>query len=220
MGCMCGRFAQGASLGLIERTLRVEAIHNHVAESLPRYNVAPSQPVTTLRLTKGGERELVSLIWGLIPHWAKDLSTMHAPINARIESAAERPTFRESFHHRRAIVPVMGFYEWQVKPGHKQPYFIRPQEDEDLLLLAGLWDRWQDRDTLAILTTDAQEVMKPIHERQPVLVALDDVDQWLREGDPGSGVPDLKAVPVSEKVNSPRNDGPELIEAIANGKAE
>ena len=113
---MCGRFAQGASLGLIERALRVEAIHNHVAEGTPRYNVAPSQLVTTLRLTKGGERELLSLIWGLIPHWAKDPSSMHAPINARIESASERPTFRDSYHHRRAIVPVTGFYEWQVKP--------------------------------------------------------------------------------------------------------
>lgn len=217
---MCGRFAQGASLGLIERTLRVEAIHNHVAEGPPRYNVAPSQSVTALRLTKAGERELVSLIWGLIPHWAKDPSGMHAPINARIESAAERPTFRDSFRHRRAIIPVTGFFEWEVKEGRKQPYFIRSGREGKLLLLASLWDRWQDRDTLAILTTDAQGVMKPIHERQPVLVALDDVDDWLREGHTGEGVTDLEAVPVSDRVNSPRNEGPALIEPTRAGEEE
>ena len=194
--------------------LRVETAHNHLAEGPPRYNVAPSQTVTTLRLTRGGERELVPLTWGLIPHWAKDPAAMHAPINARIESAGERPTFRDSFRHRRAVVPVLGFYEWQVKNGYKQPFFIRPAREGEPLLLAGLWDRWQDRETLAILTRDAQGIMTPIHDRQPVLVALDDVEDWLRDGQLGEGAGELKAVPVSEKVNSPRNDGSDLIEAV------
>ena len=194
--------------------LRVEVIHNHLADGPPRYNVAPSQPVATLRLARGGERELVPLTWGLIPHWAKDPAAMHAPINARIESAGERPTFHDSFRRRRAVVPVLGFYEWQVKYGQKQPFFIRSTHDGEPLLLAGLWDRWQDRETLAILTRDAQGIMTPIHDRQPVLVALDDVEDWLRDGQLGEGTGELKAVPVSDRVNSPRNEGPDLIEAV------
>jgi putative SOS response-associated peptidase YedK len=221
---MCGRFALEAD----EQALK-DALDCHVGMSngsAPRYNIAPSQHVSLVR-TFNGVREWASLQWGLVPHWASDLSIGARLINARAETAAIKPSFRDALASRRCVIPATGFYEWESRRDGKQPYVIRPR-DGSLMAFAGLWERWlgpggESHETVVILTTVACEQMKWLHDRMPVILPRQGMGAWLDFGSgpesigdllAGESVIDLNTHPVSRKVNSPTHEGPDLMDEV------
>ncbi len=185
----------------------------------PRYNIAPTQPVPLVRAGPGG-RELVLARWGLIPHWAQDPSIGNRLINARAETVAEKASFRDAFRRRRCLVPATGFYEWHNQGGRKQPFHFRLADGRPFAF-AGLWERWQGPEgaleSCTVLTTAANAVVRPVHERMPVLLDPRDYAQWLDAGPsrPEELLPLLRpfpegpmvAVPVGRWVNDPRHEG-------------
>jgi putative SOS response-associated peptidase YedK len=196
----------------------------------PRYNIAPSQPVLIARKDVKGRPELQLVRWGLIPSWVRDPSTLRSPlINARAETAAEKPAFRGALRHRRCLVPTTGFYEWSGKRSARQPHLIR-LKDNELFALAGLWEGWLGADgseieTMAILTTAANAEMAQIHDRMPLILEPKHFERWLdcRSGT-ADGVADLlqpfadghlAITPVNSRLNDPRAEGPELHEPQA-----
>ena len=220
---MCGRFALVA-------TGEEVAEHYQLSEVpfvVPRYNVAPTQPVAAVRLGRDGAREFTFFQWGLIPSWAKDPSIGSRMINARAETAAEKPAFRAAFKRRRCLLPATGFYEWRKTGSRKQPMYIR-EADSGLVSLAGLWEIWPSADggeleTCTILTTTPNSLMEPIHDRMPVILDPLDYDLWLSPETPANQLNHLLrpfearrlfAYPVSTAVNKPQNDTPELIVPI------
>src|ERR1700676_4923775 len=173
---MCGRFFILASPGELADLFQLAG----VPDLAPRYNIAPTQPVAVVRAADQA-RELVRLRWGLIPSWSKDAKM--AQINARSEPAAGKPMFRTAFRKRRCLIPASGFYEWKATGGKKkQPFCIRLADDKPFAF-AGLWDRWEGPDgpveSCCILTTDANELVRPIHDRMPVILDPRYFDQWL-----------------------------------------
>ena len=220
---MCGRFVQASEPEVYADVFRVDRV---VTETLPRsYNVAPTDAVYAIAEHEGA-RLLGSFRWGLLPWWAKDRKMAARNINARAETVALKPAFRESFAARRCIVPADGFYEWQVKPKGKLPHFIY-RADARPLALAGLWARWKDPDsgervaTCAIVTTEPNATLAPIHDRMPVVLPEAAWERWL---DPGyDDVAALRALlvpapaaelalhPVSTLVNKVANNVPECI---------
>jgi putative SOS response-associated peptidase YedK len=199
-----------------------------VLELLPRYNVAPSQAIVAVRIEADGVRHLTELRWGLIPGWAKDRAIGNRLINARSETVAEKPSFRAALKRRRCVVPADGFYEWQGK-APARPHFFSAA-DGGLLAIAGLWEEWTDKATgeliesCTLLTTEANQLVRPIHHRMPVLLERDDLGRWLdtskndAESVRGLMVPSspdrLVATEVSTLVNDPRNEDPRCVEAI------
>lgn len=196
------------------------------AQMPPRYNIAPTQPVAAIRLTaETGKREFAALRWGLVPSWATDLKIGSRLINARSETAVSKPAFRAAFAKRRCLIPADGFYEWQPQGKEKQPYLIGMKDGEPFVF-AGLWERWQGEnlpplETCTILTTTANELMKPLHERMPVILAPADCQCWLDPTTPKAeaeallrpwAADTLNAVPVGKWVNNPRHDDPRCLE--------
>ncbi len=202
----------------------------------PRYNIAPTQPVLIARLDHKGERELTLVRWGLIPSWVKNPAEFTTLINARAETAAEKPSFRAALRHRRCLVPTDGFYEWTGKPGAKRPHLIRPRSGGPMAM-AGLVEHWMGADgseieTMAILTVAANATVAAVHDRMPLILAPETFALWLgRAGSapqtskPGTAVdilplmvpaPDdlLEIVEVSPKLNNSRNEGPEVQEIV------
>mgnify|MGYP001380107769 CR=1 FL=1 len=191
----------------------------------PRYNIAPTQPAAIVRLDPKGEREIVLVRWGLIPGWVKDPGAFSTLINARSETAAEKPSFRGAMRHRRCLVPATGFYEWMGPAGGKRPHLIRPRAG-GLLALAGLNEHWLGADgseieTMAILTTAANGVVGKVHDRMPVILEPESFPIWL-DCKPGTAVGVqpllrpaaeelLEVVEVSARLNNVRNEGPDLI---------
>lgn len=197
--------------------------HNPVRGSgfTETFNAAPSQSLPILRLGDAGP-ELALCRWGLVPSWAKTLPDTR-PINARAETVADKPYFRSAFRRRRCLVPAGGYYEWQAGAHGKQPWFIHPAAAE-LFSFAGIWDRWEHGDTpldsFAIITTTANPATAAIHQRMPVILDPGQHESWLQEGGTGMLVPypgELACHPVSTRVNSPRNNAPDLIEPVAMG---
>jgi putative SOS response-associated peptidase YedK len=220
---MCGRFGLFASgEELKERYPFVE-----VPPFEPRYNIAPTQSVAAVRSIAAG-RELALLRWGLIPSWATDPAIGNKLLNARVETVSEKPSFRSAFRQRRCLIPSSGFYEWQkARGGRKQPYFIRPR-DGGLFTFAGLWECWHDPrgevvETCTILTTEANELMRPLHDRMPVILDAEAERLWL---DPHAAADSLHALLVqypSEKmeafavnswVSDPKHEGPRCLETV------
>jgi putative SOS response-associated peptidase YedK len=196
------------------------------AEIPPRYNIAPTQEVTAVRAAGAG-RELVNLRWGLIPSWAKDKSIGYKLINARADTVAGKPSFRSAFKNRRCLIPADGFFEWKKLGAKKQPSFVTLR-DGGPFAFAGLWERWHGSDgdiqSCSSVTTDANELMRPLHDRMPVILDPSDYAAWLDQAPrpkvellpllkpfPSDA---LQAVPVSTMVNSPRNQGPRCIEPL------
>lgn len=221
---MCGRFAQRTDAKRLAREFKVE----EVPEVKPRYNIAPTQDILSIRQAEG-EREAVFLKWGLIPSWAKYASIGAKLINARAETVTEKPSFREAFKRRRCIIPTDGFYEWQRTGGRKRPYFFR-MKDERPFGFAGLWERWEGSgsraiNSCAILTTEANEVLRPVHDRMPVILHPDDYELWLgadvREHDLVKEMlrpypaDEMIGYPVSIAINSPHNQGATLTKQMA-----
>ncbi len=223
---MCGRFVQSS-----EPETYAEAFHvdRTVTEKIPpSYNVAPTDPVYAVA-EHDGERLLGSFRWGLIPFWAKDRKIAARNINARAETVADKPAFRDSFATRRCLIPADGFYEWQKKPKGKLPHYIYPPEGTPLAL-AGLWASWRDRETdervrsCTIITTRPNQRLAELHDRMPVVLPESVWDQWLAEGEAGADrlrallvpAPDdsLAFHPVSTLVNKVANNLPECIEPL------
>jgi putative SOS response-associated peptidase YedK len=222
---MCGRYTLVAGGAAVAEFFALES----VPTLTPRYNIAPSQTVAIVRTVAGDPvRKLAWVRWGLIPSWTNDITIANRLLNARSETVSTKPAFRAAFKQRRCLVPADGFFEWQAQGRRKQPYYFR-RRDEKPFALAGLWERWQGADDTVIesctlLTTEANALLRPIHDRMPVLLAADHFDHWL---DPALTKPDsllellrpwpaedMTAQAVQTLVNSPRNEGPACIAPV------
>lgn len=221
---MCGRFNLTASGDLLAQLFELR----EAPPLVPRYNIAPTQPLLALRLAPGGERCWAHLGWGLVPSWAKDPAMGARMINARAETAAEKPSFRAAFKRRRCLVPATGYYEWVAGQGKapKTPWHVR-RSDRAPFAMAGLWESWvgpegSELETATILTTGPNALIAPLHHRMPVILPEEAWGPWLGEVEasrpeledllgPAPEEP-LEAYPVSRYVNSPRNEGPSCIE--------
>jgi putative SOS response-associated peptidase YedK len=234
---MCGRYTLVDLDALCERF----DVASATADVTPRYNAAPTQRLPVVLRGRAG-RELRLLRWGLVPSWAKDEAIGHKLINARAETAAEKPSFRQAMSRRRCLVPASGFYEWQAGPGGKQPYYITVEGG--LFAMAGLWESWGGAaagrgdgvdgqrgsadsalrlDTFTILTVEPNALMAPIHNRMPAILRPVDEAAWL---DPAVGALEaaalakpyaaelMRAVPVGQAVGSPAHDAPDCIVPI------
>lgn len=216
---MCGRYVLAADPNIFQQAFDLPDL----PDIAPRYNIAPTQ--TAPVITNQSPRAVSMYRWGLIPSWAKDASLGGKMINARSESVEDKPAFRAAFKRRRCIVPASGFYEWQAGPHGKTPLFIYPT-DGGLFAFAGLWEVWHDPSgsevrTFTILTTGANEFMRGIHERMPVILHREDFEQWLDPDEVPPAVlrdllrpyePDrMRAHEVSKLVNRPTVDTPDLI---------
>ena len=217
---MCGRYALNSPMEAIEAQFEAEAL----TAFPPRFNLAPTDAVPVV-LSAEGERIITLHQWGLVPSWTRDPALGARMINARAETVAEKAAFRGPFRRGRCIVPASAFYEWQKLGGAKRPFCIRAASGA-LLGFAGLRDRWEGPDGLldscTIITTTANGVLAPIHDRMPVILAPGDYAAWLDQGDPARlkdllrPCPEewLRAYPVSPRVGSVRNEGPELMEPL------
>ncbi len=220
---MCGRFASSLPS---DEMRRVFTTLGEVPNHPPSWNVAPTQTALVVRRHPDiGERRLDRLVWGLIPSFEKDPKGGRKPINARSETIASSGMFRAAFQARRCIVPMDAFYEWDATPTGKQPYAFA-RADGAPLALAGLWEGWRAPDgevrrTFTIATTAANRFMSRIHDRMPVIVEREDWPVWLGE-EPGSPIDllqpaaenVLRSWPVSQDMNSPRQDRPDLLARI------
>ena len=225
---MCGRFTLLAPGEVIADLFQLP----EVPPLAPRYNIAPTQPVAAVRMSsRSGTRELTHLHWGLIPRWAKDPKIGSRMINARSETAAEKPSFRAAMKYRRCLIPADGFYEWQKLNGRKQPVRIH-MKDGQPFAIAGLWEHWQSKEgseieSCTLLTTGPNELLEPVHNRMPVIIAPDDFDLWLDPAAQHAGevqhllrsypVAEMTFYPVSTHVNNARNEDPLCIEPLVNG---
>jgi putative SOS response-associated peptidase YedK len=214
---MCGRFAlknpdaMRAAFGLGE-----------IPQMPPRYNIAPTQDVAIVRVDPSGRR-LALAHWGLIPYWAPDAKGAYSTINARAETVDVKPAFREAFHHQRCLIPADGFYEWRSEGGVKMPHLVARQDGAPFAF-AGLWDVWRGPAgevlSCSVIVTDANAVVRPLHDRMPVILSPADYARWL---DPAyHDTESLKALlvaapddllvehPVSPSINNPKNEWPQF----------
>ena len=218
---MCGRYRLSRRKQIIEEYFDAADWQD---DWNPRYNIAPIQPVPVIRQhPKEPIRQISLMKWGLVPHWAKDASGAASTINARSETAATKPAFRDPLKFRRCLVPADGFYEWQRRFSAKQPFCFEVGDGE-LFAFAGLWERWGDPSgqwvkSCSILTTIPNAVTSAVHDRMPVILGRDDYDVWL---DPGmqnvAAISELlkpfdpllmRCYPVSTRINHVANDDEE-----------
>jgi putative SOS response-associated peptidase YedK len=223
---MCGRFTLHSRAAALARHFSCE-IEDEFA---PRYNIAPTQMVSAIRMqAEDTHPRFVTLRWGLVPSWAKDLSIGNRMINARAETVADKPAFRAALRRRRCLIPADGYFEWLKKGKTKQPYYFR-MRDESPLAFAGLWETWRSGDdqeateSCTIITTEANELARAIHNRMPAILEPGRYNVWLdpQEQDPKVLCPLLRTFesdamvvdPVSTHVNSPKNDDAKCIQVI------
>jgi putative SOS response-associated peptidase YedK len=222
---MCGRFTRISSL---EEILEEFEIAESACDLGPSYNITPTQPIAVIQ-EEGGTRRLVSLRWGLIPSWAKDPAIGHKMINARAETLAQKPSFRTAFKKRRCLIVADGFYEWQKRGTAKVPLYIRLQSGKPFGF-AGLYEYWTSPEgeilaTCAIITTEANDLMRPIHQRMPVILSKEHHALWLDPTiedealllallEPFAGDA-MEAYEVSRLVNSPQNNSPACLEPVS-----
>jgi len=220
---MCGRYTLAESPRKLAKRFDVPETPDLPFDG-QRYNIAPTQQVPIVR-QRDNAREMVLAKWGLIPSWAKDMKIGNQLINARADTVATKPSFRSAFKARRCLIPADGFYEWQKTQDGKQPVYIR-MKDKEPFAFAGLWEQWRPEEgeaveSCTIITTDANELMGPIHNRMPVILAPYDYATWLKMDEKPEMLtallkpfpPDqMEAYPISKLVNNPRNQGEKLIE--------
>lgn len=224
---MCGRYELHSHPQVIALLLGLSAM----PELYARYNIAPTQTGLIVRAGEHGGREAALAHWGLIPFWAKDRDIGSRMINARAESLPEKPAFRQALKKRRCLVPADGFYEWQGPAGHKQPWHIGLVDDAPFAM-AGLWERWRDPegallDSYTIITTAANEMVKRLHERMPAIVSPADYAAWLDPANQTAAAllapfpaEEMRAYPVSRRVNNVKNDDAGCVLPEANGSVE
>jgi putative SOS response-associated peptidase YedK len=220
---MCGRYMLTTPVD----ALRELFMFTERLNLAPRYNIAPTQEVPIVRRPRDGAgRELIMVRWGLVPYWADDPKIGNRLINARCESVARTAAFREAYQRRRCLVPADGFFEWQKAGRTRQPLLVR-RRDQAPFAFAGLWERWPQPGggvlrSCTIITCPANELVAPVHDRMPVILASEDIERWL---DPSQSdahellkpypAAELEAFPVSPRVNSPQHDDPECIAPLA-----
>ncbi len=222
---MCGRYTLKSPIEVLAKEF---GITGPLPEIQPSYNVAPGREVAAVITGEDGGRRLEALKWGLVPSWAKDPGIGYRMINARSETAAEKPSFRKPLKDRRCLILANGFYEWRKMGNGKQPFHIK-MEDEKPFAFAGLWERWE-RDgeeirSCTILTTEPNDLLREVHDRMPVILPPEAQATWLDPEirDPAPLLPLLApypsgamtVYPVSRAVNSPSNDGPGCVEPAA-----
>jgi putative SOS response-associated peptidase YedK len=219
---MCGRYSLVPTESIAAR-FDVQQAQLTLA---PRYNVAPSQSMPVV--VRNSPNRLVEMQWGLIPSWSKEPRAQFSTINARAETITKSPVFRGPFKSRRCLVPASGFYEWQRTERGKQPFCIR-LKGEELFAFAGLYDIWQDAEgnqlySYAVITTTPNDLVASIHNRMPVILRQEDEGAWLdKESDPAQllalltayPADKMEAYPVSRALNSPANEGAELMQSVA-----
>ncbi len=217
---MCGRIVQKTLPKFIAKRFGVSDENIRPPENFsPRYNIAPSLQILAIRLRPNAERELLPLTWGLLPSWAKESKISFATSNARAETVAEKPTFRNAYKTRRCLIPVDGYYEWQATPTAKQPWYVSAKDGQPLAL-AGLWEEWKGDgiiiESCTIIVTSANPLLETIHDRMPVIIAENHWADWLAPQTKAVVVKSmmreydaqfLQAWPVSTQVNSTRNQG-------------
>lgn len=232
---MCGRYTLRAPASAIVSQFGLRELFELVA----RHNIAPTQQVLAVRRAESAPAEQAShaaagsaarqgvwLRWGLVPSWSKDAAGGQQLINARSETAAQKPSFRSAFRQRRCLIVADGFYEWKKAGGQKQPFFIHRRDDRPFAF-AGLWEQWQQGESplesCTILTTAANDLMRPLHERMPVILSAESCALWLDPETPPEVLqsllepgptPDFELRPVSEYVNSPRHDDAGCVAAV------
>jgi putative SOS response-associated peptidase YedK len=223
---MCGRFGLSRPDKLDPRRFGVSAF----PELPSHFNIAPGSDILAIRERKG-ERVADLLHWGLVPNWAKDPAIGNRMANARSDTAFEKPSFKRAILNRRCLIPADVFYEWQVVPGQrrKQPFAVR-MKDGETFALGGIWDYWKASElsegivSCAILTTEPNTLLAPIHDRMPVIIPPDRYRAWLDPKTPAPAVRDLcqsfasdvmAAWPISLRINDPEEDGEEVIEPLA-----
>ena len=224
---MCGRFTNWANPEQIGGEFKVGKKNPDLYRA--RYNIAPTQMIEVV-FAPENERLLSELKWGLVPSWAKDPDIGNRMINARAETLTEKPSFRDAFKKRRCIIPASGFYEWRKKgSGAKQPFYFYLREKE-VFGFAGLWEEWVDKrtgdvlETCTIITTAANDVLKPVHDRMPVILKAADYDQWLDSKENNTErlqkllapypADEMSSHAVGTGVNIPESDSAELIEPL------
>lgn len=216
---MCGRMANTLPHDAVAKLF--EAVPANALPQLPDYNLCPTQDVAVVTQEDG--RRYRPMRWGFLPVWYKALNDGPLLINARSETVAEKPAFRKAVRERRCLVPVSGFYEWYRDGDEKLPHYFH-RADGQPLVMAGVWQEWGEDGlpSFAVLTTEANALMAPIHNRIPVVIEKDDWGKWL--GEEGHGAATLMQAPaedvltyhrVDKAVNSNRASGPELIEPLA-----
>lgn len=225
---MCGRYSLQATADEVAELFELDDIEPFPA----RYNIAPTQPILTIGVGPAGKREATLVRWGLVPSWVKDPGDFTLLINARSETAAEKPSFRSAMRHRRILIPASGFYEWH-RPADKslprQAYWIKPKRSDGVIAFGGLMETWtgangSEIDSGCILTTGSNKAIGKIHHRMPVVIRPGDFDRWLdcRNSEPRD-VSDLlqpvddgffEAIPVSNAVNKVANSGPDIQERV------
>ena len=221
---MCGRFTLTSTPEALAERFELDA----PLRFEPRYNIAPGQDVVAVRAAAGGAGRCgVWLRWGLVPHWAKDPAIGSRMINARAETVAEKPAFRDALRHRRCVVPADGFYEWAPGAHGRQPHHVH-RPDRGLFAMAALWERWRDADdtwleTCTVITRDAAPPVSELHDRMPVILPPSQLTAWLdpdRE-DPGDALAllagdaeSLALHPVSTRVNRTAWDDPGCLEPV------
>lgn len=224
---MCGRFALKTPPAKLKAAFGLD----EVVDFAPRFNIPPSTDIPVIRQSLEGKRVLHLIRWGLVPHWAKDPAIGNRLNNARSESAAGKPAFRDAIRRRRCLVPADGFYEWKAEGRQKLPYYISLKTGVPMAM-AGMWESWRTPDgeilrTCCILTTGPNDVMEPIHDRMPVIIDPADYAFWL---DPEMTEPEalgpllspypadkMRAWPVSRNVNRANYEAKDAIEPIGAG---
>ncbi|QPC80692.1 SOS response-associated peptidase [Phototrophicus methaneseepsis] len=218
---MCGRYVLNATPEQLQKAFDLD----NVPRLEPRYNIAPTQPVPII--TDASPKELTLVQWGLVPSWSKDPSIGGRMFNARAETAAEKPSFRNAFKRRRCLIPATGFYEWRKEGKTKKPQYIH-MKDNSIFAFAGLWEVWTDPEggelwSCTILTGEPNDLIEPLHNRMAVILEQGDYDTWLDQDAPTEALTEvLQPYPseemayyeVATTVNSYRNEGAELIEPL------
>jgi len=222
---MCGRFTQAVPWSAVWAFSHPLTIAVPAESFVPSYNVAPTQQAWVIAGDGHGNAKAGRMRWGLVPHWSKDLKSGLSTFNARIESAATKPTFREAFERRHCLVPAGGYFEWVGEGRAKQPWYVRPERDP-LLLFAGIWDRWLSSDgvpllSFSILTQAAVGALAHLHHRQPVMLSPPLALEWLTPDQQPSvrvlehaAAPALHWYPVASDVGSARANGEHLIQPL------
>jgi putative SOS response-associated peptidase YedK len=242
---MCGRFVASRPVADITRLLEVEQVEVPAELLVPRWNVAPQASILAVTVPRQdvGLRRLSAFRWGLVPWWAKDPSIGARAFNAKAETVGQKPMFRGAIERQRCIVPVDAFYEWAPPVNtdatrRKQPWCFRPRERSGLLFLGGLWEQWRPRDaksssplySCTIITTQANDLVGRIHDRMPLLIAEEDLEEWLRPQPleptelgrlirPAASEA-LETFKVSTRLNDAREQGPDLAEPVASDEAD